>query len=87
MTVLHQDIGDSSCLRTTVSRWVREKRLSAYEDYFAAIDMWMECSTMRWLEDRLANPASDDFDIGSQTHRHDSQACGWNVGSRGITRE
>jgi hypothetical protein len=35
------------------ARWLREARLAAYSDYLGAIDLWMDTSTTRWLEDRI----------------------------------
>jgi hypothetical protein len=48
------------------ARWLRETRLTAYGAYLAAIDLWMEASTIRWLEDRLANPVKDDSDYDAK---------------------
>lgn len=48
------------------TRWLRETRLTAYGDFLAAIDLWMESSTTRWLEQELANPSSDRADYDSK---------------------
>lgn len=42
------------------TRWLREARLDAYGEYLAAIDLWMEASTTRWLEHRLNDAEIND---------------------------
>ena len=45
------------------ARWLREARLTAYGEYLAAVDLWMDVSTTRWLEHRLSAP-----DEGASEH-------------------
>lgn len=45
------------------ARWLRESRLEAYGDFLSAIDLWMDASTTRWLESRLAGgPGHDEYE-------------------------
>lgn len=46
------------------ARWLREARLAAYSDYLGAIDLWMDTSTTRWLEDRV-NGVEQSIDRGN----------------------
>lgn len=41
------------------ARWVRESRLTAYSDYLAAIDLWMDAGTIRWLEEKYRGSSTE----------------------------
>jgi hypothetical protein len=46
-------VGPSIQSRREHKRRLREARLTAYSDFLAAIDLWMESNSGRWLEDRV----------------------------------
>lgn len=42
------------------ARWLRESRLTAYSDYLAAIDLWMDAGTIQWLEARYQRSRTEE---------------------------